>query len=92
MSTPNTGHAGGEEERDAIADAAGECIKAHLLHDSVEVRTAALWVIINLTEGCDIRLLFPLPLPSVFEVLAVDFPADKQMCQQIAGNATPALP
>lgn len=43
--------AGSETDRDAIASVAGECIKAYLHHDSVEVRTAALWVIINLTEG-----------------------------------------
>lgn len=43
--------AGSEADRDAIASVAGQCIKAYLFHDSVEVRTAALWVIINLTEG-----------------------------------------
>lgn len=43
--------AGSETDRDAIASVAGECIKAYLHHDGVEVRTAALWVIINLTEG-----------------------------------------
>lgn len=43
--------AGSEADRDAIASVAGQCIKAYLYHDSVEVRTAALWVIINLTEG-----------------------------------------
>ena len=43
--------AGSEADRDAIASVAGECVKAHLHHDGVEIRTAALWVIINLTEG-----------------------------------------
>lgn len=35
-----------------MASVAGECIKIYLRYDAVEVRTAALWVIINLTEGC----------------------------------------
>lgn len=43
--------AGSEEDRDAIASVAGECIKAHLHHEGIEVRTAALWVILNLTDG-----------------------------------------
>lgn len=29
---------------------AKECINAHLQHEGVEIRTAALWVIINLTD------------------------------------------
>ena len=43
--------AGSEEDRDAIASVAAECIKAHLHNEGVDVRTAALWVILNLTEG-----------------------------------------
>ena len=43
--------AGSETDRDAIASVAGKSIKAYLHHDGVQVRTAALWVIINLTEG-----------------------------------------
>ena len=42
---------GSEEDRDAIASVAAECIKAHLHNEGVDVRTAALWVILNLTEG-----------------------------------------
>ncbi|DBA77394.1 TPA: hypothetical protein ACH3X2_000908 [Trebouxia sp. C0005] len=49
----NFASTGSEEDRDAIASAAGECIKAHLHHEGVEVRTAALWVILNLTDGAD---------------------------------------
>ena len=44
---------GSEEDRDAIASVAAECIKAHLHHEGVDVRTAALWVILNLTDGYD---------------------------------------
>ncbi|KAL0035094.1 hypothetical protein WJX79_000204 [Trebouxia sp. C0005] len=49
----NFASTGSEEDRDAIASVAGECIKAHLHHEGVEVRTAALWVILNLTDGAD---------------------------------------
>ncbi|KAL3133285.1 hypothetical protein ABBQ38_007165 [Trebouxia sp. C0009 RCD-2024] len=41
---------GGEAYRDAVTNMAKECINAHLQHEGVEIRTAALWVIINLTD------------------------------------------
>ena len=44
-------YAGREEDRDAIASIAGQYIKAHLDHEGEDVRTAALWVILNLTDG-----------------------------------------
>ena len=42
--------AGGDAHRDTVTNTAKECIKAHLQHAGVEIRTAALWVIINLTD------------------------------------------
>lgn len=45
------GAAGSEQDRDGLASMVGPCINLQLHHESLGVRTAALWVLVNLTDG-----------------------------------------